>query len=70
MIDADTTVMTELRYSTSGHLSPGCGDPDPCDLDRLAASLDHLALRCYNAARTRLGDHVAIEPMGGGGSRI
>ena len=44
MLDTDATVTTGLRPSTFGRLPTGFGDPDPTDLDRLAASLDYLAL--------------------------
>jgi hypothetical protein len=46
MLDTDAIVTTGLRPSIFDRLPTGFGDPDPTDLDRLAASLDYLALRC------------------------
>lgn len=42
----------------------GVSDPDADNLDRLAASLDALALCCCKPGADEAGDHVAIEPMG------
>ena len=46
MLDTDTTVTTGLRPSIFDRLPTGFGDPEPTDLDRLAASVHHLALSC------------------------
>jgi hypothetical protein len=64
MLDTDATVTTGLRPSTFDHLPPGFGDPDPNDLDRLAASLHALALRCCQPSSDKAGNHVAVEPVG------
>jgi hypothetical protein len=45
MLDTDATVTTGLYSSIFDRSPTGLGDPDPTDLDRLAASLDYLALR-------------------------
>jgi hypothetical protein len=50
MLDTDATVTTALRPSTFDRLPTGFGDPDPTDLDLLAASLDYLALSCCKPA--------------------
>ena len=44
MIDTDIIVVTVTPSSPFDRLPPGFGDPDPDHLDRLAASLHHLAL--------------------------
>jgi hypothetical protein len=44
MLDTDAIVTTGPRPSTFDRLPPSFGDPDQTDLDRLAASLDYLAL--------------------------
>jgi hypothetical protein len=46
MIDTDIIVATVTPSSPFDRLPPGFGDPDPDHLDRLAASLHHLALCC------------------------
>ena len=56
MLDADATVTTGL--SIFDRLPTGFGDPDPTDLDRLAASLDYLALRYCKPAL----DHPRQKP--------
>src|SRR5258708_26261464 len=50
MLDTDATVTTGLLPSIFDRLPTGFGDPDPPDLDRLAASLDYLALSCCKPA--------------------
>ena len=63
MLDTDATVTTGLRPSTFGRLPTGFGDPDPTDLDRLAASLDYLALRCCKPAPDEPSQHPAAEAV-------
>jgi hypothetical protein len=46
MIDTDIIV---THRSSFDRLLPGIGDPDPTDLDRLAASLDYLTLCCCHS---------------------
>jgi hypothetical protein len=57
MIDADTC------SSSFDRLPPGSLDPDPEDLDRLAASLHHLTFFDRELSADEGSDHVAIEPM-------
>ncbi len=61
MLDADATVTT--GPSIFDRLPTGFGDPDPTDLDRLAASLDYLALRCCKPALDETSQHPAAEAM-------
>ena len=61
MLDADATVTTGL--SIFDRLPTGFGDPDPTDLDRLAASLDYLALRCCKPAPDEPSQHPAAEAV-------
>jgi hypothetical protein len=61
MLDTDATVTIGLRPSIFDRLPTGFGDPDPTDLDRLAASLDYLALRCCKPAPDKAGQHPAAE---------
>jgi hypothetical protein len=63
MLDTDATVTTGLRPSTFGRLPTGFGDPDPTDLDRLAASLDYLALRYCKPAMDESSQQPAAEAM-------
>jgi hypothetical protein len=63
MIDPDVIVTTVTRSSTFDRLPPDFGDPDPTDLDRLAASLHHLKLLGREPRVNEAGDHVGIEPM-------
>ena len=42
----DTDII-DTRSSSSDRLQRSFGDPDPTDLDRLAASLNDLALYCH-----------------------
>ncbi len=44
MIDTDIIVATVTPSSPFDRLPSSFGDPDPTDLDRLAANLDYLAL--------------------------
>ena len=60
MIEPDIIV---LPCSTLDHPSPRRRDPDPDDLDRLAASLHALAFWYREPAADQGGDHVAIEPV-------
>ena len=63
MLDTDATVTTGLRPSTFGRLPTGFGDPDPTDLDRLAASLDYLTLCCCEPATEECGQHPTAEAV-------
>jgi hypothetical protein len=44
-------------------LPPGSRDPDPGDLDRLLASLDHLALCCCEPGADEAREHLPTEAM-------
>ena len=60
----DWTGVIDLTTVSPFRRSPGEGaDHYADDLDRLAASLDHLKLCCCEP-RTAGPDHVAIEPIG------
>jgi hypothetical protein len=63
MLDTDTTVMTGLRPSIFDRLPTGFGDPEPTDLDRLAASLEYLALRCCKPALDESSQQPTAEAM-------
>jgi hypothetical protein len=57
MIDADVVA------SSLDGLPPGSRDPDPSDLDRLLASLDHLALCCCEPGPDEARKHLPTEAM-------
>jgi len=59
MIDRDVIVTTVTRFSTFDRLPPDLGDPDPTDLDRLAASLEYLAVSCCKPGADKAGQHPA-----------
>ena len=54
---------TEVASSTSDRLSPGRRDPDPDDLDRLLASLDHIALCCCEPGADKPGECLPLEAV-------
>src|SRR6266853_872103 len=56
MTDTDTMVTTGPHCSTFDRPPPRGHGPDPSDLDRLAASLHHLALRCRKPAASPASD--------------
>ena len=56
----DTDIIVALR-SPFDSLPIGIGDADPADLDRLAASLDYLALCCCEPATEECGQHPTAE---------
>jgi len=58
MIDIDIIVASRSAFN---HLPSDFGDPDPADLDRLAASLDHLTVCCREPATEMAGLHPAAE---------
>ena len=62
MIDTDSSVTPTPRCSTFDRLPSGFSGPDANDLDRLAASLDGLALCCCEPGADGAGEHS------GGGS--
>jgi len=62
MIDTGVTT-AEPPSSTFDHLPPRGRNPDPDDLDRLAASLDDLLVCCCKPGADEAGGQVAIEPM-------
>jgi hypothetical protein len=64
MIDNDTTITIGLDHSTLNCPPSSFGDPDPNDLDRLAASLHALAACRCEAAADQPCDHVAIVSVG------
>lgn len=57
MIDAD------VGTSTFDHLPPRLRNPDPNDLDRLAASLDHLTLCCCEPSADETDDRRPPEAV-------
>ena len=59
MLDTDATVTTGLHPSIFDRLPTGFGNPDPTDLDRLAASLDYLALSSCKPAAAEPGQQAA-----------
>jgi len=64
MIDIDIVVARRSTFDhlpLDFHLSPNFADPDPTDLDRLAASLDHLTVWCPDSATDKPGQHPAVE---------
>jgi hypothetical protein len=63
MLDTDATVTTGLLPSISDRLPTGFGDPNPDYLDRLAASLDYLALSCCKPALDEASQQAAAEAM-------
>jgi hypothetical protein len=63
MLDTDATVTTGLRPSIFDRSPTGFGDPDPTDLDRLAASLDYLALSSCKPALDESSQHPAAEAI-------
>jgi hypothetical protein len=60
MIDTDIIV---AHRSLFDHLTPGVGDSDLADLDRLAASLDYLTLCCCGPATDESGQHPTHEAV-------
>ena len=64
MIDVDVIAATIEPSIPVDHLPPRSRNPDPDDLDRLAASLHHLALFGREPGPDQVGDHVTFEPMG------
>ena len=63
MLDTDATVTTGLRPLIFDRPPPGYSDPDPTDLDRLAASLQHLALCCRKPMPDKAGQHAATDAV-------
>ena len=61
MIDADVVVTT--RSSAFDRLPARGRDLKPDDLDRLVASLDHLALCCCEPSAEKRGQHLPLEAM-------
>jgi hypothetical protein len=64
MLDTYVTITIGPDHSTFDCSPSSFGYPDPHDLDRLAASLHHLALCCCEPVADETGNHVAIEPVG------
>jgi len=62
MIDIDGIVATVTPSSTFDSLS-GFGDPDPTDLDRLAASLHDLALCSGKPGANEADEHLPLEAV-------
>ncbi len=53
-----------MRWPSSfDRLPPRLRNPDPNDLDRLAAGLHHVTLFGREPGANVAGDHVGIEPM-------
>jgi len=63
MIDIDGIVATVTPSSTFDSLSSGFGDPDPTDLDRLAASLHDLALCSGKPSANEADEYLPLEAV-------
>ncbi len=63
MIDTEVIVATVTPYSPFDRLPPGFSDPDPTDIDRLAASLDYLTVCCRKPATDKASQHPAAEAV-------
>jgi hypothetical protein len=63
MLDTDATVTTGPRPSTFDRLPSSFGDADQTDLDRLAASLDYLALSSCKPATDNANQHSMAEAI-------
>ena len=61
MIDADVVVAT--CPSTFDRLSPSGSNPNPTDLDRLASSLNHLALRFREFGTDKSDEHLPLDAV-------
>jgi hypothetical protein len=61
MSDTEVIVTTLTRCSILDRLPPSFGDPDPTDLDRLAASLDYLTLSCCEPDTDEADKHLPLE---------
>jgi len=64
MTDSDTRVTSEPPCSTFDRPPPRVRDPDPDDLDRLAASLDYLTVCCCEPGTDEADQHSTVEAMG------
>jgi hypothetical protein len=62
MIDSDTDVVTVPLNSTFDRALANIDDPDPIDLDRLAASIDALKLSFASQPQTRSAYVRCAEP--------
>jgi len=63
MIDISGIVATVTPSPTFDSLSSGFGDPDPTDLDRLAASLHDLALCSCKPGANEADEHLPLEAV-------
>jgi hypothetical protein len=63
MIDTDMIVATVTPSSPFDRLPPDFGDPDPTELDRLAASLDYLALCSRKPSVDEACQHASADAM-------
>jgi len=63
MSDTDVIVETMTRCSILDRLPSDFGNPDATDLDRLAASLDYLALSCCEPDADEVDEHLPLEDM-------
>jgi len=63
MIDTDVIVTTVTGFSTFDRLPPDFADPGPSDLDRLAASLDCLAVSCCKPGADKAGQQPVGEAV-------
>ncbi len=63
MIDADTDVTIVTPCSTFERSPASFSDPDANDLDRLAASLDGLALCCCEPGVDETGEQITCESV-------
>jgi len=63
MSDTDVIVETMTRCSILDRLPSDFGNPDATDLDRLAASLDYLALSCCEPEADEVDEHPPLEDV-------
>ena len=63
MIDVDFVVATVELSIPFDHLPPRLRNPDPGDLDRLAAGLDHLTLCCCKSSADETDDRRPPEAV-------
>jgi hypothetical protein len=63
MVDTDTIVATVMPSSTFDRSPAGVRDRDVEDLDRLAASLDGLALCCSDPSVDEAGEQITCESV-------
>ena len=63
MSDTDVIVKTMTGCSILDCSPPDFGSPDSTDLDRLAASLDYLALSCCEPDADEVDEHLPLQAV-------